>query len=272
LPAVLCAVVHASHAGVLPAWQPAPPRTEMTQQLDEPLPLDVSFVDADAHAVRLRDYFGDARAVVLVLGYHRCPNLCGLAMHGLLEALAASGLPRRDYRVLVVSVDPTETPADARARRDADLAYAAWLAGPRAGDGTLELQRLVGPAGSIAALAHQAGFAFERDTTAPADSHSRYAHPAGLIVVTPAGRTSRYFPGVRFDAGELREALVDASAGRIGGPVDRLLLLCAHFDPALGRHDGAVMNGLRAMGLASVLALGAYAWRHRRQPAPGQRP
>jgi protein SCO1/2 len=89
-------------------------------------------------------------------------------------------------------------------------------------------------------------------------------HPAGIVVVTPSGRIGRYLPGVRFDAGVLRAALSDAAVERIGDRTDPLLLLCAHFDPATGRHGGIVMNALRAVGMALAFGLAAYAWRHRR--------
>jgi protein SCO1/2 len=258
------------------AAQPlAPPQTEFVQHLDAALPLALPFVDAEGRAVHLRDYFGDGRAVLLVLGYYRCPNLCGLAMHGLLEALDASGVSRRDVRVLGVSIDPEETPADARARQRVDLDYAAALQSDRGAApaaGALDLRLIVGAPAAIGTLAERVGFGFARDD-GRRDAHdsaaaraSRYAHPAGFGVVTPEGRVSRYLFGVRFEPRALRLALVEATAGRIGGLSDRLLLLCAHFDPATGRWSSAVMNLLRIMGLALVLLLGGWAWRHRRPP------
>jgi len=197
-----------------------------------------------------------------VLGYHRCPNLCGLVMHGVLEALAAGGLQRSTYRVLAISIDPDETAADANARRTIELAYAASLA-PQPPAVPLELQALVGKAADIRALTQQVGFEYRQDPTNAADG-SRYAHPAGMVILTPSGQVSRYLFGVRFDAQALRRALVDAGSGQVGTLADRLLLLCAHFDPRTGRHDAAVMNLLRGVGLVLVLALGTYAWRHRR--------
>ncbi|MGH8797707.1 MAG: SCO family protein [Caldimonas sp.] len=283
---------------------PALPQTAITQHLDAALPLDLRFVDAAGRKVRLAHYFADRRPVVLVLGYYRCPNLCGLTMHGVLEALDATGLARRDYRIVGVSIDPHETPADAQARQRVDLAYAAALRGDRAPAGPLGLDLLVGSQASIAALAERVGYAYRLDADAEADAkgdakgngkgnakranvvahatasadadaaiaidasdpdraRSRYVHAAGFIVVTPGGRTSRYLYGVRYEPRELRLALVEAASGRIGGLSDRLLLLCAHFDPASGRYSGAVMNLARGVGVALVLGLGGWAWRHR---------
>src|SRR3982750_3839995 len=116
----LVAALCAGAASAAAVTVPAPPQTELHQRLGEALPQALHFIDADGRAVQLSDYLGDARPLVLVLGYHRCPNLCGLVMHGVLEALADGGLPRSAYRVLVVSIDPDETPIDARARRRVD--------------------------------------------------------------------------------------------------------------------------------------------------------
>jgi protein SCO1/2 len=252
-----------------------PPQTEISQRLDAAVPLDLPFTDASGRAVRLGSYFGDGRPVILVLGYHRCPNLCGLAMHGLLEALDAGGLPPRDYRIVAVSIDPEETPADALARRRIDADYASFLRIGRTPGDPLDLQLLVGPETSIATLSERVGFAYERDRASPAAARgsadaaaaaSRYAHAAGFVGVTPQGRTSRYLLGVRFDPRELRLALVDAAAGTIGSVSDRLLLFCAHFAPTNGRHDAAVMNLLRIVAVLLVLGLGGWAWRHRRSP------
>ena len=255
-----------------------PPRIEISQQLDVALPLELPFSDAEGRPVRLGTYFGDGRPVVLVLGYYRCPNLCGLTMHGILEALDASGLPRSNWRIVGVSIDPDETPADARARERVYLDYASFLRRGRPAVRPLDLQLLVGPAPSIAALSERIGFAFQRDPGAAhadagdaAAAASRYAHAAGFVVVTPGGRTSRYFLGVRFDARELRLALVDAAAGSIGSISDRLVLLCAHFAPLAGRHDGAVMDLLRAVAALLVLGVGGWAWRHRHAPVRADR-
>jgi protein SCO1 len=238
---------------------PTAPAAGFTQRLDAALPLSAAFTDSSGRAVRLGDEIAAAprRPTLLMLGYHRCPQLCGLATQGVLEALRRSGLPPTATRVLFVSVDPTESAADAAARRGVDLRYARLLAGA-ASVAPPALERLVGPPASIAALARSVGFTYQSG-----DAAARFEHPAGVVVVTPAGRVSRYLMGVRFDPQELRAAVVDAADGRVGSLADRLALLCAHFDPRAGLHSGAVMAGARAAGLATLALLALFAWRHR---------
>jgi protein SCO1/2 len=259
------------------------PAVAIAQRLGAQLPLDARFVDADGHAVHFGDYFRasaahDAVPVVLVLGYYHCPNLCETVMEGAVEALAESGLSRRAFRILAVSIDPAETAADAQARRRIDL-QVADLAAVRTGDHQaakepLVLDALVGDAGAIASLTRQAGFTFVRadDDGVAADGADRtgrtaFAHAAGFLVATPDGRVSRYFLGVRHDPAALRAAIDDAASRSVGGLVDQLVLLCAHLDPTLGRYSANVMFGLRFGSLALAALLALWIWRHRRGSA-----
>jgi protein SCO1/2 len=276
--AVACALVaaHASApaqdlaAGPALAPAPAPAPISLTQHLQARLPLAAGFTDSDGHPVRLADEFapgrgGTARPVILVLGYYRCPQLCGLLMQGLLEAAHATGLPASAYRIVFASIDPGDTPADAAVRRRVDLAYARFLDGGAAASPARapSLALLAGSPASIAALTRSVGYVYRPVPASgdpPADA-ARFAHPAGIVVVTPDGRISRYLMGVRFDPDELRRALVDASDGRIGSVTDRLALMCAHLDPRLGTWSTTVIAGMRAAGIATMLLLGLFVWR-----------
>lgn len=246
------------------APQPVPPDASVQAALGAQLPLSLPFTDSEGRAVTLGHYFG-SRPLLLVFGYYRCPQLCGLAMHGLLDGLHRTGLPREHWRILRVSIDPRDTPATAQARRDADLAYAHFLEGadPAPQPTPLALQLLTGPPGSVQALAQRVGYRYQRNDGRD-NGGAPFAHPAVVIVATPEGRVSRYLGGVQFDPGELRLALTQAGEGRIGTQAtlaDRLALLCAHLDPKLGRHSTAVLRGVQAMGVLLVLSLVALGWR-----------
>ena len=239
------------------------------------LPLDLPLQDAAGHTVRLGDFFRTGRPVLLVPGYYRCVNLCGTLMQGVLEAVADTGLPRGAYTVLGFSIASGETPADATGKEADDLAYAAAYGSRANSSGPLpppDLHLLLAPGTAGATLARTIGYGFRPASAEAADG---YEHTAGFIVATPHGTVARTFLGVRFAPQELRAALAEASAGRSGAPAtaglaDRLLLLCSHLDPTTGRYSGAVMNGLRALGIACVLALAGWAWRHRRgRPSEG---
>jgi protein SCO1/2 len=273
----------ASAQGDALAPAPAGPAVSLTQHLATRLPLAARFTDSDGRPIRLSDEFaGDAspglrlpgatRPVILALGYYRCPQLCGLLMHGILESAHATGLPASAYRIVFASIDPEDRPADAAARRRVDLAYARFLEGTDAAP-LPAIDLLVGTPANIEALAAAVGDvyqpapgsgSFPAATANAADAPAaRFAHPAGIVVVTPDGRISRYLMGVRFDADELRSALVEASGGHIGTLTDRLALLCAHIDPRVGAWTPTVIEGMRVVGIATVLLLALLVARQR---------
>jgi protein SCO1 len=247
----------------------AQPRTvddavSLTQRVGAELPLDSRWVEADGRRVALGELFADGKPVLLVLGYYTCPQLCGLLMHGVLEAVHTAGSRAADVRIVAISIDPDDTPATASARRDTDLAYAEFLS--QAIDAVRplpELHLLTGDPIGIGRVNAAAGYRVRRSADPARDTGARYAHPAALVIATPRGRISRYLMGVRFDAAELGAAIADARDEGTGALTDRIALLCAHLDLALGRHSAAVLQATRAVAVLIALVLAAWCWRRR---------
>lgn len=221
------------------------------QRPGAPIPASLAFTDDAGRATS----FGSAlhgKPAVLVLGYATCEDLCPLTLAGAERALRKSGLtPGRDYSALFVSVDPRDDAAALARARAHDLMppdRGAWtfLAGAGAKP-----------------LAEAVGFRFRQDADPDA-----IAHAAGLIVVTPQPAVSRYFPGVSFEPSDLRLALTEAADGRIGGVVDRLILLCSHFDPKTGRYTLTILAIERALIAGFLIAAALLAWRHLRRVRP----
>lgn len=215
---------------------------DIDEHLGAELPLGLTFTDENARATTLAEQFRDGKPVLLVLAYLRCQMLCDLVLRGLVDSLAQSGLrPGRDFRALTVSIDPHDRPAQARLRRIALLQSfnqpdAAW-------------PFLVGEEGAIHQLAERLGWKYVYDPRS-----DQYAHPAAAFVLTPDGRIARYLYGVKFRPLDLELALAEASRGKVGGIVDRVLLTCFKWDPASRRY-GFVLTGVVRGGSALVLLL-----------------
>lgn len=224
-------------------------RVALEQHLGQQLPLQQGLVDEQGAAVRFAQYF-DRLPVVLVFAYYHCPNLCDTVLSGTFQALDKTGLQAgRDYRLVVVDIDPHETPADGRDKRN-QFTQRYTLPG---GDDAVHFLTAGEPA--IEAITSAAGFRYYYDSAL-----KQYAHAAGLLVAAPDGRLSRYLYGVRFDPQDLRLALVQAGNGRIGSAVDQLLLLCFQYDPQTGRYGLVIMRVLRVAGVLVVLLLGGFVW------------
>lgn len=259
LPLHLCPLI-AAETPLAPSV-PAPDLKDVgfDQRLNEQVPLDLEFIDEMGKAVKLRDYF-KGKPVVLVLAYYRCPMLCTLVLNAVASTIEKVPLAAgKDFHVVTVSFDPRETWELAAAKKKNLLAR---YSHPGAGEGW---SFLTGKPDPIRELTRAAGF---RYVYYPKEE--RYFHPAGILVLTPSGKISRYLFGVDFPARDLRLALVEASAGKIGSPADQVLLFCFHYDPSTGRYTAAVLRFVRLGGVLTMLAVAGLGWflvrgrRHRR--------
>ena len=219
-------------------------RVSYDQRLNERLPLDLPFKDEDGRAVRLGDYFG-TKPVVMAFVYYECPMLCTQVLNGLTTSLTVlEETVGREFDVVAVSFDPRETPALASGKKKSHLDR---YKRPESVNGW---HFLTGDEQSIKALTNAAGFHYVWD-----EKTQQFAHPSGIIVTTPEGKLSRYFFGIEYAPRDVKFALVESSAGRIGNAIDQLLLYCYHYDPATGSYGFVAMSAVRLGGAVTLLAL-----------------
>jgi protein SCO1 len=222
------------------------------QRLDQQAPLEATFRDELGRAVRLGDYF-DGRPVVLVLAYYRCPMLCTEVLNGLTASLRGiTPDMERDYRILTVSFDPRETPDLAAAKKKS------YEASYRRSGAEAGWHFLTGEQESIDRLAEAVGFHYVYDSAT-----DQFAHPSGIVVLTPQGKIARYLFGIEYPPRDLQLALVQASQGRIGSPADQLLLLCYHYDAETGRYTASIMSLVRLFGAVTLVAIAVLVLRSR---------
>ena len=214
------------------------------QNLGGQVPLDLEFRDEEGRAVRLGDLFG-GRPVILSLAYYGCPMLCGMALQGIASSLKTLSFDAgREFEVVTVSFDPRETPAQARDRKTQSIDL---YGRPGASQGW---RFLTGDAEPIRALTRAVGFRYVWDA-----EQKQFAHPTGIVLLTPKGRIARYFFGVEYAPKDLRLGLVEAADERIGTLADRLLLLCYRYDPKTGRYSGLAITLIRVGGIGTLVAL-----------------
>lgn len=214
------------------------------QKLGESLPLTAPVRDEEGREVPLGSFFGE-RPVILALAYFRCPMLCNVVMDDLATSLKVVPFTAgKDYDVVVVSFDPRDSPSLAKAKKDEVVArYGKRETAPAWHFLT------AGPA-SIAAITQAVGFRYYWDTET-----KQFAHAAGIVLLTPTGRISRYIYGVEFPARDVRLALVEASGEKIGSVVDQVLLFCFHYNPVIGKYSAMTMNIVRLGGAVTAIGL-----------------
>ncbi len=242
------------------ALPPSLRKVAFDQRLSEQVPLDLQFKDETGRDVSLNDYFSHGKPIILVLGQFRCPMLCTEVSNGLVRAMLDMDLNvGADFEVISVSFDDRETPAMAAAKKKT---YLERYGRPQADAGW---HFLTGEKEPIERLTKAVGFRFEYDA-----KHDQFAHASGIMVLTPDGKISRYFYDIQYAPRDLRLGLVEASANRIGSPVDQVLLFCFHYDPTEGRYGVAIMNLVRVGGVLTMAGVGMlffYLWRGERRHA-----
>lgn len=218
------------------------------QKLNAQVSLALQFHDENGRAVRLGDYFGQ-KPVILVLGYYECPMLCTLTFNGMVEGMNDMKWSIGDqFNVVHVSIDPKETPALAAAKKQTYLKRYG-RAGAASG-----WHFLTGDDSAIKTLADEVGFSYAYDPAI-----HQYAHPSGLVFLTPEGKISKYLFGVKFLPSDIYAALQGASERKVGSPIERLVLLCFHYSPIHGKYSAAIIIVTRAFGVITLFAMAWFA-------------
>ncbi len=215
------------------------------QHPGQPISRDLVFHDESGRALKLGELFGK-QPLILVFGYYRCPMLCTMINDGLINALenlrSSAG---SDFQVVNLSIDPNETSASA-AEKKALYVRRYGRSGSAAG-----WHCLVGDEKSIAQLAGEVGYRYAYDPQT-----KQYAHPSGVVVITPSGKISRYLFGVTFNSTELRDALAAAREGKSGSVVSQIFLLCYHYNPITGKYGQLILSILRVASVGFVALIG----------------
>ena len=236
-----------SAASTQTATQAAVRDVRIEQKLNDSVPPDLTFQDETGQTVHLRDYFG-TKPIILTLVYYQCPMLCTVVLNGLTESLTELRFNIGDeFTVVTVSIDPTETTQLAAEKK---ALYTRRYGRPSAAAGW---HFLTGDEEAIKQLAQAVGFHYVYDPTI-----KQFAHASGIMILTPQGRIARYFYGIEYPPRDLRLGLVEAAAGKIGSPVDQVLLLCYHYDPATGKYTYAAMNLMRLGGVVTLIGLALF--------------
>lgn len=241
--------------------RPEPKEIGITEHLGSQLPLsNFTFKDEAGKTVQLSSYFQKGHPVLLTLVYYECPNLCNFMLNGLLNSLKKlDWTPGEKFEIVTVSINPRES-AELASRKKA--AYISAYGRPNAASGW---HFLTGEESQIRDLASQVGFGYRYDT-----NEKQYAHSAAIFALTPEGKISRTLYGIEFPDKDLRLALLEASHGKIGTVMDRLLLFCYKYDPQTRKYSVYLTKLMQAGCGSTMIVFGGYLmvfWRRQRKGA-----
>jgi protein SCO1/2 len=212
------------------------PGIGIDQKLGQYVPLDLTFSDETGNPVTLRQLIH--KPIILALVYLHCPNVCSLLLQNLADVLnKLPGEPGKEYTVLSISFDETEKPSLALQKKKT---YLKMIEKPFPEDAW---RFLTGNKENIHKLADAVGFHFKR-------VGEDFEHPVALIILAPDGKIIRYMYGADVLPLDLKMAFLEASQGRIGPTVTKVLRFCFSYDPKGRKY---VFNTLKVTGVVTLL-------------------
>ncbi len=230
------------------------------QNLNRLLPLNAGFTSSSGAVGPLGHYFS-RRPVVMALVYYHCGLLCPQVLHGMADALKQTGYtPGKDYEVVVASIDPMDTSADAL---ESKQQFLQWMGLPAHQAG---IHFLTGPQNSIDALTSAAGFHYVR-VPGPDGKMTQFAHSSVIFIATPGGRLSKYLSGISYQPRDVRLSLIDASGDKIGSFSDLVLMYCCNYSPSTGKYTVSILRVLSIAGLFTMFAIIGMIFLLTRKPA-----
>ncbi len=224
---------------------------QVSQHLNQQLPMDAQFVDETGKAVRLGDYFG-RKPAILTMVYYNCPMLCSEELDGLTGALEMVKLdPGKDFNVIVISIDPSEGPELAAKKK---AFYLKRYGRPETASGW---HFLTGQKPAIDAVSAATGYGYVR-VPGPDGTLSQFAHASSIEVVTTDGKLAQYYLGVEYSPKDMLLGLIEASGNKIGSPVANILTYCYHYDPETNKHSLIVARVVQLGGMVTMASLGGF--------------
>lgn len=225
----------------------SPTGVYIEQKLNQKINLNLSFLDEDGRHVRLKDYFNE-KPVIIAPAYYECPRLCTLIYNGLIDVIQSTKtlIPGKDYLILSISFNPKERPKLAKEKA---LNYRKQLEDlkVRENDWVFLVADPESPE-NPQILLNSMGYYYKKDG-------DDYSHPAGIIFLTPDGKISKYLYGIEFLSRDFRFALIEASMGKIGTPVDTILMTCFRYDSVQGKYAPFAWGFMRLGGILILIIL-----------------
>ena len=196
----------------------SPPQIEIgfIEKQGDYVALDTKLINEAGDTVLLRDLMG--KPTILSLVYYRCPGTCSPLMWGIAKFIEEVDLvPGKDYQILTISFDPTE---DITLGIQKKANYVSSMENKSLAE---DWHFFVGDSANISRLTESVGFRYKWIV-------DQFSHPTGLIALAPDGKITRYLRGIEFLPFDIKITMIEASQGKIGPPINRLLAICYSYD------------------------------------------
>jgi protein SCO1/2 len=223
----------------------------ISENIGGQIPLDATFTDSSGSKISMTELFSDGRPVVLVMAYYNCPMLCNLVLTGVADAVKSTpGNVGERYRIVTVSIDPSDTPESAR---KFSSRYVGAVGNKVKENGW---RFLVGSESEVKRVGDAVGFRYKY-----LPKTKEFAHGAAIMILTPEGKVSRYLYGIDYKPKDFKLAILEASNRRLVSTTDKVVMFCYAYDPNARGYALVAMNIMKLGGIVTVIVLGlAIVW------------
>jgi len=190
----------------------------IVEHLDEYLPENLTIIDTNNIPRNLRSLID--KPTVLMWVYYRCPGICSPLMTSMADVIGKTDMILgKDFQVITISFDPREGSDLAIKKREN---YLNLIDKPVDESGW---QFYTADSANIVLGTEATGFRYKR-------TGNDFMHSAVIIMISPDGKITRYLQGTYFLPFEFKLALVEASQGKSGPTIYKVLQFCYTYDPA----------------------------------------
>ena len=218
---------------------------DIIENLGGYIPLEEKFVNESGEVIEIGSFFNNEIPTILTLNYFECPMLCTLVLNGLAESIKNLTLNSGDdYQIITIDINPNEKTLFANQKKKNYIK----------GYGLQNVEKnwhfLTGTQESIKKIADSIGYIYYYD-----EQRDEYMHPAAITLLSSEGKISRYLYGIEYPNKDLKLGILEASEGKVGSTLDKIILYCYHYDPYKNTYTIFATNVMRLGGIFTIIFL-----------------
>jgi len=186
------------------------------EHLGDTIPLQLTFTNESGQPVQLKDIIN--KPTILTPVFFDCMSICPDLLAGVSDVIERSDMTLgKEFQVVTFSFNENDTPEYAVEKkknflRKKSLPYEKdWI-------------YLTGDSASIHALTNAIGYYYQR-------AGNGFIHPAAIVILSPAGKITRYLYGTSYLPFDVKMAIIEAQKGQARPSINRVLEYCFAYDP-----------------------------------------
>jgi protein SCO1/2 len=187
------------------------------EKLGETIPLNLQFLNERNDTVTLGQLID--KPTILSFVYFDCPGLCSPLMSGISDAVDKLDMKLgTDYQLITISFNTSDTPEKALIKKENFVQNIK-------GEDRKHWMYLTGWQENITAITDALGFRYKPQGV-------DFAHPSGIMVISPSGKITRYLYGLTFLPFDVKMAIIESQKEIARPTINKVLELCFSYDPA----------------------------------------